>query len=288
MTFRNLRLLARLFKRLIALSGAMAFTGCAIPGPSAREDVMDKHAPRQELRLTAGYALSFAEAGDMDGQPVIFVHGTPGDAGAWADYMMNVPKGYRYITLDRPGFGRSGPAGAVTSLTAQANAIAELIRRLGPKPAALVGHSLGGPIIAQAAADHPALVAALVIVAGSLDPAQESVPFIQYVGDTWPLSAILPRSLRNANREVIVLEPQLKALAARLSTLKLPVTIVHGTKDDLVPFANVAFIKTHMTNVTNMDVTVLEGQSHFLPWNSKKQVDAAIMKALAMQKTPSQ
>ena len=288
MTFRNLRLLARLFKRLMALSGVMAFTGCAIPGPTAGEDVMDEHAPRQELRLSAGYALSFAEAGDMDGQPVIFVHGTPGDAGAWADYLMNVPKGYRYITLDRPGFGRSGPAGAVTSLTAQANAIAELIRRLGPKPAALVGHSLGGPIIAQTAADHPELVAALVIVAGSLDPAQESVPFIQYVGDTWPLSAILPRALRNANREVIVLEPQLKTLAARLSTLKLPVTIVHGTKDDLVPFANVAFIKTRMTNVTGMDVTVLEGQNHFLPWNSKKQVDAAIMKALAMQKTPSQ
>ena len=288
MTFRNLKLLARLFKRLIALSGAMAFTGCAIPGPSAGEDMLDKQAPRQELRLSAGYALSFAEAGDADGQPVIFVHGTPGDAGAWANYLMNVPKGYRYITIDRPGFGRSGPADAVTSLSAQAKAIAELIRRLGPKPVALVGHSLGGPIIAQTAADHPDLVAALVIVAGSLDPAQESVPFIQYVGDTWPISALLPRALRNANREVIALEPQLKALAARLSTLKLPVTIVHGTKDDLVPFANVAFIKTRMTNVTGMDVTVLEGQNHFLPWNSKKQVDAAIMKALAMQKTPSQ
>ena len=287
MTFRNFRLLARLFNRLIALSGVMAFTGCTIPGPTAGEDTMDQHAPRQELRLSAGYTLSFAEAGSRDGQPVIFVHGTPGDAGAWADYLMNVPKGYRYITMDRPGFGRSGPADAITSLTAQANAVAELIRRLGPKPAALVGHSLGGPIIAQTAVDHPELVA-LVIVAGSLDPAQESVPFIQYVGNTWPLSAILPRGLRNANREVILLEPQLKALAARLSTLKLPVTIVHGTKDDLVPFANVAFMKTRMTNVTGMDVTVLEGQNHFLPWNSKKQVDAAIMKALAMRKTPSQ
>ncbi|MDZ4741429.1 MAG: alpha/beta hydrolase [Alphaproteobacteria bacterium] len=288
MTFRNFRLLARLFNRLIALSGVMAFTGCTIPGPTAGEDTMDQHAPRQELRLSAGYTLSFAEAGSRDGQPVIFVHGTPGDAGAWADYLMNVPKGYRYITMDRPGFGRSGPADAITSLTAQANAVAELIRRLGPKPAALVGHSLGGPIIAQTAVDHPELVAALVIVAGSLDPAQESVPFIQYVGNTWPLSAILPRALRNANREVILLEPQLKALAARLSTLKLPVTIVHGTKDDLVPFANVAFMKTRMTKVTGMEVTVLEGQNHFLPWNSKKQVDAAIMKALAMRKTPSQ
>ena len=157
---------------------------------------------------------------------------------------------------------------------------------LPPFRAVLVGHSLGGPIIAQTAADDPDLVAALVIVAGSLDPAQESVPFIQYVGDTWPVSALLPRMLRNANREIIALEPQLEALAPRLAAIKVPVTIVHGTKDDLVPFANVAFIKTHMTGTKAMDVTVLDGKNHFLPWNSKDKVEAAIAKAFAMMDVP--
>jgi pimeloyl-ACP methyl ester carboxylesterase len=113
------------------------------------------------------------------------------------------------------------------------------------------------------------------------------VPLIQYVGDTWPVSAILPRWLRNTNREIIALEPQLKALAPRLTSIRVPVTIVHGTKDDLVPFENVAFMKTHLTGTKAMDVTVLDGQNHFLPWNSKQQVDGAITKAFAMMDSPT-
>jgi pimeloyl-ACP methyl ester carboxylesterase len=268
-------------RRMAFLSGALALAGCSIPGPEASEDDMAAKLPRHELQL-ANYALSYLEAGDKDGRLAIFVHGTPGDATAWGDYLMNVPRGYRYVSLDRPGFGHSGPDDAVVSLAEQAEAIAAFIRSNGAKPAVLVGHSLGGPIIAQAAVDTPDLVAALVILAGSLDPAQESVPFYQYVGDTWPVSALLPRWLRNTNREIIALEPQLTALAPRLGEIKAPVTIVHGTEDDLVPFANVAFMKKHMTGTKAMEVTVLDGQNHFLPWNSKDAVDAAIAKAFEM------
>jgi pimeloyl-ACP methyl ester carboxylesterase len=241
--------------------------------------------PHKALQLAA-YKLSYIEAGDRTGHLVVFVHGTPGDAEAWADYLMTVPRGYHYIAIDRPGFGQSGPDDAVVSLAEQAAAVAAIIRANSAKPAVLVGHSLGGPIIAQLAADHPDLAAALVIVAGSLDPAQENVPLIQYIGDTWPVSAILPRMIRNANREIIALEPQLAALEPRLAAIKVPVTIVHGTKDDLVPFANVDFMKKDMIGTTAMDVTVLDGQNHFLPWNSKDKVETAIAKAFAMMDTP--
>lgn len=273
-------------RRIAVLGTALALIGCSIPGP----DTSDQDAaalPRHELPMNAGYALSYLEAGAPDGRLAVFVHGTPGDAHAWTDYLMGVPQGLRYVAVDRPGFGNSGPDDAVVSLREQAEALTQLIRAAGGKPAVLIGHSLGGPIIAQAAVDNPELVAALVVVAGSLDPALEDVPFIQYVGDTWPVSALLPRMLRNANREIIALEPQLAALAPRLAAIKVPVTIVHGTKDDLVPFANVAFMKKHMTGTKAMDVTVLDGQNHFLPWNSKRAVDAAIAKALTMAEAPA-
>lgn len=273
-------------RRLAFVGSALALVGCSIPGPTTDEKAMLQALPLQTLQLTAGYPLCYREAGDPNGRTVVFVHGTPGDSEAWTDYLMSPPAGYRYLAVDRPGFGKSGPDDAVVSLAEQANAVAELLKAKGAKPAALVGHSLGGPIIAQFAVDHPDLTAGLVIVAGSLDPAQENVPFIQYVGDTWPISALLPRMIRNANREIIALEPQLAALAPRLATIKVPVTIVHGTKDDLVPFANVDFIKTHMTGTKAMDVTVLDGLNHFLPWNSKPKVDAAIMKAFDMMDAP--
>ena len=273
-------------RRVVVLGGALALIGCSIPGPEASEAEMSAKLPHHALQLPAGYALSYLEAGDAQGRLVIFVHGTPGDAEAWADYLMSVPKDFRYISVDRPGFGQSGPDDAVVSLAEQAKALAAIIRAKGGKPAVLVGHSLGGPIIAQLAVDAPDLVAALVMVAGSLDPAQENVPFIQYVGDTWPVSALLPRMMRNANREIIALEPQLAALAPRLASIHVPVTIVHGTKDDLVPFANVAFMKKHMTGTKTMEVTAIEGQNHFLPWNSKPQVEAAIASAFQMTDRP--
>lgn len=260
---------------------ALTLGACSIPGPATDEKEMLATLPGHTLDLPA-YKVNYLDAGDATGRLVIFVHGTPGDAYAWTDYLMHVPKGYRYVAIDRPGFGASGPEDAVVSLAEQAKAIAAIIRAHNNGKAVLVGHSLGGPIVAQLAADDPDLVAALVILAGSLDPAQENVPLIQYIGDTWPVSALLPRMIRNANREIIALEPQLEALSPRLAGIKVPVTIVHGTKDDLVPFANVAFIKTHMTHAKGMDVTTIEGQNHFLPWNSKPQVEAAIAKAFTM------
>jgi pimeloyl-ACP methyl ester carboxylesterase len=272
--------------RNIALIGTLlTLTGCTIPGPTASSQEMRTQLPHKTLQLPS-YKLSYIQAGDADGQLVVFVHGTPGEAEAWADYLMNAPNGYHYVAIDRPGFGESGPDGAVTSLAEQAAAVAALIREKGGKPAVLVGHSLGGPIVAQLAADHPELAAALVIVAGSLDPAQEDVLFIQHIGETWPVRALLPRMLRNANREIIALEHQLEALRPRLARITVPVTVVHGTKDDLVPFANVDFMKKQMTGTKAMDVTVLDGQNHFLPWNSKPQVEAAIAKAVAMMAVP--
>lgn len=282
MAFKSAQVFGPWVRRIAFLGGALALTGCSIPGPDSSEADMAASLPRHDLALAAGYSLSYVTAGDPAGRLAIFVHGTPGDAHAWGDYLMSVPKGYLYVAIDRPGFGHSGPDGAVVSLAEQGQAIAALIRANGGKPAVLIGHSLGGPIIAQAAVDSPDLVAALVMVAGSLDPAQENVPLIQYVGDTWPVSALLPRWLRNTNREIIALEPQLAALAPRLAAIHVPVTIVHGTKDDLVPFENVAFMKAHLTGTRAMDVTVIDGQNHFLPWNSKRQVDAAIAKAFAM------
>ncbi len=272
-------------RRVAFVGTLLSLAGCAIPGPATSDDDMTAKLPHKTLQL-ASYKLSYIEAGDPTGHLVVFVHGTPGDAEAWADYLMTVPKGFHYVAIDRPGFGHSGPDDAVTSLPEQAEAVAAIVRANGAKPAVLVGHSLGGPIIAQVAADDPDLVAALVIVAGSLDPALEYVPFIQYVGDTWPVSALLPRMVRNANREIIALEPHLTALAPRLAAIKVPVTIVHGTKDTLVPFANVAFMKKHLTGTKAMEVTVLDGQNHFLPWNSKDKVEAAIAKAFAMMDAP--
>jgi pimeloyl-ACP methyl ester carboxylesterase len=264
--------------RLFAIAATLVSSACSVPGPQTRDEDMDKLV-RKSLQLAAGYDVSYIESGDPNGRLVVLVHGTPGSARGWADYLMQVPAGFHYIAVDRPGFGESGPDQAVTSLADQAAAVAAVIRAQHAGSAILVGHSLGGPVIAQTAVDAPELVAALVFLASSLDPAQEHAPLVQYMGDTWPVRSLLPRAMRNANREIIYLKGELERLEPRLGGIKVPVVVVHGMADDLVPFANVAFMKAHLTSAKRLDIDAMRAQNHFLPWNAKAHVLAAIAKA---------
>ena len=190
--------------------------------------------------------ISYLRAGNPAGPRVVLVHGTPGSATAWADYLLDPPPGLELVALDRPGFDRSGPEAAAVSLEAQAAAVVALLPADG-RPVVLLGHSLGGTIVARVAAEHPARVTALVLLAASLDPAQEKIHPMQWVGAWAPVRVMLPRVLRNANAELMALKPELEALAPMLSRITAKVLIVHGTKDDLVPVANVAFMQAHLS-----------------------------------------
>ena len=61
-----------------------------------------------------------------------------------------------------------------------------------------------------------------------------------------------------------------------LSQICTRVLIIHGTEDDLVPYENVDFIRRQMTGAARVTVDRLEGVNHFLPWNSKDRIEAAI------------
>jgi len=229
--------------------------------------------------------MAAMRAGAPDGRRVIFIHGTPGSSGAWEDYLAAVPDGFEYVAVDRAGFGASGPAQAVTSLEDQAEAIVPLVIEARDRGSVIiVGHSLGGPVAAMLGVLEPESIGAIVIVAGSLDPALEEIHFMQPIGEWWGVRHVLPRTIRNANRELLALEDELRSLAPRLEDLEGPIEIVHGTDDNLTPFENVVFMETQMRNA-DVAITVLEGQNHFLPWNAKPEIDAAIRRAADRSKT---
>jgi pimeloyl-ACP methyl ester carboxylesterase len=103
---------------------------------------------------------------------------------------------------------------------------------------------------------------------------------MQHVGAWAPVSAMLPRVLRNANVELMALKPELEALATLLPRITAKVVIVHGTQDDLVPVANVPFMQAHLTGARCVKTVLLEGRNHFLPWNSEATVRDALRMAL--------
>ncbi len=264
--------------RVISSAWGGLLLSCGVPGPeSSGEDISGIRRQIYAGDPPAVKKISALVAGEPKGQQVIFVHGTPGSAEGWADFILTVPSGFQYLAIDRPGHGGSGPEHAVTSLAEQAKAIGLLLATRTCRKPILVGHSLGGPIVAWLAATQPDRIAGLVIVAGSLDPSQEQIHPLQRLGASWFIRNLLPRSIRNANSELMALKAELVKLQAHLKEISVPVIIVHGLEDDLVPYENVFFMQSNLTGAKPVIEKRLEGANHFLPWNAKDQITAAIM-----------
>jgi len=219
--------------------------------------------------------ISYLKGGNPDGRRIVFVHGTPGNAKGWADYLLNTEKSRLHIALDRPGFGKSGPRNAVVSIRRQAAAVKPFLQQAESKKAILVGHSLGASVAVQTALDHPDNVGGLLLLAGAFDPDLEEANFIQLLGTIRPLALLLPRDIENSNRELLALKRELVALADRLHKITIPISVVHGDRDPLVPYANVTYIERKFTHAP-LDVITLKNTDHFIPWHSKPTVDAAL------------
>lgn len=224
--------------------------------------------------------LGMLSVGPVGARRVILIHGTPGSADSWADFMQTAPGDLHTIAIDRPGYGKTAPSRPETRLELQAAALESLLPRSSEPGAILVGHSLGAAVAAEAAGRFPDRVAAIVLAGASLDPDLEHVYWIQRLGNLGVVSWLLPRMLRHANAELITFEGELRSLEPRLMRVSCPVILVHGTKDRLVPYSNVDFMQEHFIGALHLEIIRLEGAGHFLPWNEKRALWDAVQRAI--------
>ncbi len=134
--------------------------------------------PRGQFKEIDGERIHHVDTGGA-GPAVVMIHGLSGNLLNF-DYALagRLAGEFRLILVDRPGSGYSTRAAdADASLTAQAAAIAKLIRALGLTRPLVVGHSLGGAVSLALALDHPDCVGALALIA-PLTHAQEKVPAV--------------------------------------------------------------------------------------------------------------
>src|SRR5215471_3133451 len=100
---------------------------------------------------------------------IVFVHGWTCDETSWRDQAPFFEKNYRVITLDLPGHGKSGsPAAGLLTMELFAKSIEAIRVEAKAGKIALVGHSMGTPVIREYARLYPSNVAALVPVDGVL------------------------------------------------------------------------------------------------------------------------
>jgi pimeloyl-ACP methyl ester carboxylesterase len=281
-----MRIVKYVFLALVA-SVAIFMHSCMTFRMSSRE--LDEYFRNNKIRGTqekytiGSRVIHYATAGDSTKPLVLFVHGSPGSLSAFIHFLKDSTLSDRafLITTDRPGFGHSNFGWGEGSLTKQAEALKPILERYkSSRPIILIGHSLGGPLIAKMAMDYPELVDGLIIVAGSIDPELEP-------DETWfraPLATpflswILPRSLRASNEEIYHLKPELQKLLPYWKDVRCPVIVIQGQKDSLVPKENADFAKKMLVNAP-VEFVLVDSMDHFVPWSNPELIHDAIIKLI--------
>ena len=150
---------------------------CCAPAPLATPS---RRRPRQrgaapvsvETRVEGVRLHAMDREGDDPGTAVILIHGAGLDHRDWTfSFLEGLPRAYRVLAFDRPGFGGSGRPAIAGGLPAtQARLLRTAAMSLGVERAVLVGHSWGGAVAMAWGVDAPETTIGVVSLAGAVAP----------------------------------------------------------------------------------------------------------------------
>jgi pyruvate dehydrogenase E2 component (dihydrolipoamide acetyltransferase) len=251
-----------------------------------------------------GIRVRYSRQGSPGGKAVVLLHGFGGDLDNWLFNIGPLSGVADVIALDLPGHGQSAVSLPAPSVEALAGFVADFLDGLGVGRAHLVGHSLGAAVAAQLALDQPQRVAGLVLVAPAGFGPEINMGYIDgFVGaagkkDLKPVlvqlfadESLVTRSLVDGVLRYKRLDgvgDLLAALAAgafpdghqaaqpglRLDPAKVPVTVVWGTDDRVIPVAHADAVPDGAA------VVVLEKAGHMVQMERAGEVNELLLAQL--------
>jgi pyruvate dehydrogenase E2 component (dihydrolipoamide acetyltransferase) len=235
------------------------FQASFVPGESEEEA-----GPTPEAVQVAAGNLRFLRQGEGT-DAVVLLHGFGGDINNWLFTAPALAATYTVYALDLPGHGGSTKQVGDGDLDALVSAVEQFLDSQEIERAHLVGHSLGGLVACGLALRHPARVRSLTLIAsaglgeeinrqyvdqfisasnrrelkGALellfaDPSQVNR---QLVDDVLRYKRIdgVPEALQAIATQVFGNGHQSEVVAPRLAALEVPVLVIWGTRDRIIP-----------------------------------------------------
>ena len=178
-----------LSRRALLLAAPALLIGTAAMWPHPRAHVS------RETVLVNGRTVHFERAGS--GPALVLIHGASGSHRDWTfRHLPALAERFDVIAFDRPGLGASDPAPDPYSLASQADVMVAALGQIGPKTAAIVGHSYGGAVALAWALNHPDTVDALVTLSAPSHPWPGSPGRLYDITNTpvigWGFSRLVP------------------------------------------------------------------------------------------------
>lgn len=260
-------------------------------GPAERpEQIRGRRLPRlarHTITLSDGHEVGVAVCGR--GVPLVLVHGFSAEGMLYAQTLSRlVGAGFRVIAIDTAGHG--GTLGLPTgggSLEHYTRLLARVLDELGIKRAILAGHSMGGRLVTELAAQEPDRAIAVVLLDAIVGDTWDRMvnlfrvapPLLAGVGGvlavdcvtTVPLfkdpaqarklgRLLLPVAAGHARRPWRMLGPAVSIVRSqgsgwmldRIAEEGIPLVVIHGERDVAVPMATArdAARRGHGTLVT--------------------------------------
>jgi pimeloyl-ACP methyl ester carboxylesterase len=220
---------------------------------------------------------------------MVLLHGGPGDALTWSDYVPGLAKQGRVYAIDLLGFGSSDKPDVDYRATVQAQVVHDFLDSQDIRQADLVGVSMGGQIALHVARQWPDRVRRLVVADSAgiifdakapqppfpqdeqefrrlMTPKPSSLPsfVVRDILRTNRASArdfVLQRALRNRNNGTDFLDGQLQRV-------KMPVLIIWGEQDLLTPLS---WGKALHQQVPQSTLVILQGCGHIALYDCRPQ-----------------
>jgi non-heme chloroperoxidase len=249
------------------------------------------------------------------GQPVVLIHGYPLSGRAWDKQVpVLLEAGHRVITYDRRGFGQSSQPAVGYDYDTFAADLSALLDHLDLWDAVLVGHSMGtGEVTRFLATYGSARVAKGVLVApippfllqttdnpdgvpktvfdGFVQAAQADTPawmkgFLDnfYNVDTLRGTLISDQAYQtswnlattaSAVAAVACIPTWATDFRADLPKLDVPILVVQGDADQVLPLDKTG--KRLPGLIDDVQLVVIEGGPHAIPWTHADQVNTALL-----------
>jgi pimeloyl-ACP methyl ester carboxylesterase len=238
----------------------------------------------EQRRAKVGPAtIAYKVAGD--GPPIVLVHGLSGSSRWWRRNIGTLTPHRRVYMVDLIGFGASRARHPFV-LAEAAGYLIQWLDQLELERVSLVGHSMGGLIAAELAADVPGRVERLVLVdpaALPLNPrlAIHALSLLHELRTISPsfLPVLLADTLRagpltmwRAARALMLAD-----LRPKLAQIRAPTLVIWGERDALVPLAFAQQLSEHLRYE---QLVVIKGAGHVPMWDRPQEFNRVLIEFL--------
>lgn len=266
----------------------------------------DDAGPEPESVTVDGMRLVYLKQGDGDGTPIVLLHGFGADMNGWLFNHGDLAEAAPTYALDLPGHGKSAKQVGEGTLAWLANVVEKFLKEISLNTVHLVGHSMGAGVALLVAANQPQSVKSLTLIAGAGLGEEVNIDFLegyiaakrqkhlrpvlqQLVYDTNLISADMMEEVFKFKRIDGVIDglntlvkanfadgKQGGSLRDVLSTLSIPVTVIWGKDDQIIPVSHTDGLPA------SVRVEIIEQSGHVPQMENASQVNEIITSTIAM------